>query len=239
MPGIYQGLGLSSNYMDFADPVQGGMNGFGHPFHLPLFHKQAVIVLREELEYFTIAPKSMAATAIARPPVGNEPPDASEEFTKLKDACGDVLLQRRQIFTALQRNINKENNIAEQHLIDMLCMSGFEQNDLWGYRAREPNRCGITSTALVLLKTGVTHPGELREGRSAHHPVPRKPIGVERAGVDIEAGLEPLDPNTPEEQLGEWVDDAQGGSLRVNHHQLNTTQKLLLFWRKPAVRTEN
>lgn len=29
---------------------------------------------------------------------------------------------KRNIFTALQRNVNKENNIAEQHLIDMLCM---------------------------------------------------------------------------------------------------------------------
>lgn len=32
------------------------------------------------------------------------------------------MLQRKHIFTALQRNVNKENNMAEQHLIDMLCM---------------------------------------------------------------------------------------------------------------------
>lgn len=232
---MYQGLGLNPNFMDFADPIQAA-NGFGNHFHLPLFHKQAIIVLREELEYFTIAPKSMARSAVAHPPVGNQPPEASEEYTRLKNACGEVLLQRRQIFTALQRNINKENNIAEQHLIDMLCMSGFEQNDLWGYRAREPNRCGITSTAMVLLKTGVTQRGELPEGRNARYPMPRKPIGVQRAGVDPETGFEPLETNLTEEQLGEWVDDAQGGLLRVNQHQLNTTQKLLLFWRKPAVR---
>lgn len=234
-PGVYRGMGRGANILDFADPMQ-GVGGFGNHFYLPLFHKQAIIVLREELEYFTIAPKGMARSAVARPPVGNRPPQASEEFAHLKDACGDVLLQRRQIFTALQRNINKENNIAEQHLIDMLCMSGFEQDDLWGYRAREANRCSITSTAMVLLKTGVTHRGELPEGRAPHQPAPRKPIGVERTGVDPDAGLEPLDTHVSEEQLGEWVDDAQGGSLRVNQHQLNTTQKLLLFWRKPAVR---
>ncbi|WFD47860.1 hypothetical protein GLX27_002523 [Malassezia furfur] len=232
-PGVYRGMGRGANILDFADPMQGA-GGFGNHFYLPLFHKQAIIVLREELEYFTIAPKGMARSAVARPPVGNRPPQASEEFAHLKDACGDVLLQRRQIFTALQRNINKENNVAEQHLIDMLCMSGFEQDDLWGYRAREANRCSITSTAMVLLKTGVTHRGELPEGRAPHQPAPRKPIGVERTGVDPDAGLEPLDTHVSEEQLGEWVDDAQGGSLRVNQHQLNTTQKLLLFWRKPA-----
>jgi hypothetical protein len=31
-------------------------------------------------------------------------------------------MEKRNIFTALQRNVNKENNVAEQHLIDMLCM---------------------------------------------------------------------------------------------------------------------
>ena len=39
----------------------------------------------------------------------------------LKRECGKNLLEKRTIFTALQRNVNKENNIAEQHLIDMLC----------------------------------------------------------------------------------------------------------------------
>lgn len=236
MPGVYQGTGLSANYMDFGDPLGGGMaNGFGQPFYLPLFHKQAVIVLREELEYFALPPKSMARTAAIPNASPNVPPNASAEFTQLKEGCGEALLHRQQIFTALQRNVNKENNVAEQHLIDMLCMSGFEAEDMWGYRAREPARCGITSTAMVLLKTGVTHPGELPEGRQANIPWPRKPIGVHRAGIMMERGL----PATPAEaeELGEWMDDGQGGSLRVNQAQLATTQKLLLFWRKPAVCT--
>ncbi|WFC98998.1 hypothetical protein MYAM1_001733 [Malassezia yamatoensis] len=237
-PGVYRGVGLSPHFMEAVDPMQGN-NMFGSHFQLPLFHKQAIIVLREELEYFTIAPKSMDRSAVARPTLGNEPPEASQEFTRLKDLCGDVLLQRRQIFTALQRNINKENNLAEQHLIDMLCMSGFKQDDLWGYRSREPNRCGITSTAMVLLKTGVTHQGELPNPQSPNQSIPKKPIGVERAGVDPSTELEPSDSHLTEEQLGDWIDDAQGGAVRVNQHQLNTTQKLLLFWRKPAVSVLN
>lgn len=50
--------------------------------------------------------------------------------------------------------------MAEQHLIDMLCMSGFDRQDVWGFRALEPNRCCITSIALVLLKTGIRFPGD-------------------------------------------------------------------------------
>jgi hypothetical protein len=40
----------------------------------------------------------------------------------LKRRCGIALKERKTIFTALQRNVSKENNMAEQHLIDMLCM---------------------------------------------------------------------------------------------------------------------
>lgn len=67
------------------------------------------------------------------------------------------MLEQQNIFTALQRNVKRENNVGEQHLIDMLCMSGFNQDDLWGYRSPEPQRCSISSLALVLLKTGITH----------------------------------------------------------------------------------
>ena len=64
MPGVYRGAGLSPHYLDFADAMNGEMvNGLGQPLHLPLFHKQAVILLREELEFFTIPPKAMARTA--------------------------------------------------------------------------------------------------------------------------------------------------------------------------------
>lgn len=85
------------------------------PSQTPLLSKQAIIVLREELEYFAIPPKdSKAAT--------NTNGIANDALLDLKRECGNYLLHKRNIFTALQRNVNKENNIAEQHLIDMLCM---------------------------------------------------------------------------------------------------------------------
>lgn len=82
----------------------------------PLLSKQAIIVLREELEYFSITqPGALAATDIRTG-------QANEELRAMKRNCGKALADRTQIFTALQRNVNKENNLAEQHLIDMLCM---------------------------------------------------------------------------------------------------------------------
>ncbi|PWN94838.1 hypothetical protein FA09DRAFT_323253 [Tilletiopsis washingtonensis] len=117
----------------------------------PLLSKQAVIVLREELEFFAIPPRKARAGEAK----GDEEKSALE-LRALKARCGEALISRRSIFTALQRNVSKENNMAEQHLIDMLCMSGFERDDSWGFRAVEPSRCCITSIALVLLKTGIS-----------------------------------------------------------------------------------
>ncbi|KAG8788574.1 hypothetical protein FRC20_008169 [Serendipita sp. 405] len=116
----------------------------------PLLSKQAIIVLREELEYFAIPPPSESTTT-------DKNGIANERLLELKRQCGQKLLEKRNIFTALQRNVNKENNMAEQHLIDMLCVSGFNRDDVWGYRAVEPNRCCLSSIALVQLKTGIIH----------------------------------------------------------------------------------
>lgn len=87
----------------------------------PLFYKQAVIVLREELEFFAIPPKEAAAQG-PDGPATDEHGNANPALMTLKAECGRQLLDRKSIFTALQRNVNRENNVAEQHLIDMLCM---------------------------------------------------------------------------------------------------------------------
>lgn len=97
----------------------------------PLFHKQAIIVLREELEYFAI-PSNVANSSGPLSDITNQQPlhlpatdehgNANPALMHIKAECGKDLLSRRSIFTALQRNVNRENNVAEQHLIDMLCM---------------------------------------------------------------------------------------------------------------------
>lgn len=84
---------------------------------------------------------------------------------------------------------------------------------MWGYRSLEPTRCCIASIALVLLKTGIVHP----------------PIGGSASA--------PASPTAPEDGLASAQgDDGGAGGVQVNTQQLATAQKLLLFWRKPAVR---
>ncbi|KAK7051651.1 hypothetical protein VNI00_004630 [Paramarasmius palmivorus] len=146
-------------------PSPGGSSEFGGPntSQNPLYSKQAIIVLREELEYFSIPPKDGSAGV-------DQNGLASDPLMAIKRRCGEYLINKRNIFTALQRNVNKENNIAEQHLIDMLCMSGFDREDEWGFRALEPSRCCISSIALVLLKTGIIH----------HPNDPEKPVEVDQ-----------------------------------------------------------
>ncbi|QRV81349.1 WHI2-like protein P4H10,16c [Ceratobasidium sp. AG-Ba] len=151
-PGL---LASQQSLLDSSSPTSGQID-FGSPSQNPLLTKQAIIVLREELEYFVIPPddggKSGAGT--------DEHGIANDILLDMKRESGVQLLEKKHIFTALQRNVNKENNVAEQHLIDMLCMSGFNRDDTWGYRALEPNRCCISSIALVLLKTGINHPAD-------------------------------------------------------------------------------
>ncbi|KAI9031851.1 hypothetical protein CLU79DRAFT_715481 [Phycomyces nitens] len=103
------------------------------PVYYPLLTKQPIIVLREELEYYCLAPDNSSTT--------------------LKAAGGTYLKSQDQIFEALQRNISRENNVAEQHLIDMLCDAGFNRDDRWGHRELEPLRTCIISMGLVLLNT--------------------------------------------------------------------------------------
>ena len=90
------------------------------------------------------------------------------------------------------------------HRLSSLCRSGFDRDNEWGYRSMEPNRCCITSIALVPLKTGISQPGVSSEPNTADQ-------------IDTSNGYAP-----PE--------------INVNSTQLATAQKLLLFWRKPAVR---
>lgn len=110
------------------------------PQHHPLFTKPMVIVLREELDYYILP-----AQQHAKP--------STSTMTSLKTAGGHYLQQQNQVFEALLRNISKENNMAEQHLVDILCKAGFSLEDTWNYRALEPKRTCISSLSLVHLET--------------------------------------------------------------------------------------
>ncbi|KAF7725132.1 hypothetical protein EC973_000384 [Apophysomyces ossiformis] len=110
-----------------------------NPAYYPLLTKQTIIVLREELDYFVLPQQQEQAKAYG--------------IHRLKYAAGLHLQKYDLVFDALLRNINKEGNEAEQHLVDMLCDAGFSREDRWPYRALEPKRACIGSLSLINIKT--------------------------------------------------------------------------------------
>jgi hypothetical protein len=95
---------------------------------------------------------------------------------------------------------------------------GFTRDDTWGYRSLEPTRTVISSIALVLLKTGITH-----------HPAPNRNQSLDRD--DQSKDEESVD------EKGVNEDADEDAYVTVDQGQMGTAQKLLLFWRKPAVST--
>ncbi|KAF9578267.1 hypothetical protein BGW38_006026, partial [Lunasporangiospora selenospora] len=93
----------------------------------------------------------------------------------IKTECGHYLLEDRKIFTALQRNIDKEQNMAEQHLMDMLCVSGFKYDGDWGYRRLEPKRTTVVSVAMVMLKTSASSTSPYQSNAPSTTPSPPPP----------------------------------------------------------------
>ncbi|KAJ9074653.1 hypothetical protein DSO57_1004110 [Entomophthora muscae] len=99
----------------------------------PFTGRRPFVILREELDYFTI------------------PENQTPNHSPLKVACGQHLLKSSKIFDAFERNIHGGNNQAERQLVDMLCLSGFNRGDEWGYRCIEPIRATLVSISLVSL----------------------------------------------------------------------------------------
>jgi hypothetical protein len=150
--------------------------GFQNPFP----EKKAYIVLREELDYYAVPPKDLHAMYLSHVPSLRRavtPPSNDVQSThaslvhavsELKKCCGEYLLHNSRVFDALRRSTSLEpldksevsigvragpGSGAEQQLVDMLCLAGFRLDSTWGYRAREPGRCAVTSISLVSLVT--------------------------------------------------------------------------------------
>ncbi|QEL61778.1 hypothetical protein CJJ09_003934 [Candidozyma auris] len=106
--------------------------------------KPAIIVLREDLDYYVIPPVKGLST---------------EDYIHLKVNVGDHILSNNSVFSglgynpALPASVNQTLGPAEQHLFEMLCSSGFDRAELWGSRSMEPNKCVLSSLSLVRLQT--------------------------------------------------------------------------------------
>lgn len=91
----------------------------------PLLTKQAIVVLREELEFFLVV-------------------TSTHMLPCFKQKTSDLLVQQDLIFETLL-------NTEDHHLIDLLCQSGFSKSDRWAHRATEPNKTCISSVSLICL----------------------------------------------------------------------------------------
>lgn len=242
-PGYFhkqQHLNNNNSSSSNSSAYTGNLNNSDYPAgpgENPLISRQPIIVLREELEYFSIVPSTDPAvnpsstsntlpaslTNLAKVGEDGQP---TPELLRLKREAGKALVKRTKVFTALQRNVSKEGNLAEQHLIDMLCMSGFARDDDWGYRSLEPTRTVISSIALVLLKTGIHHPESFSSSTNAK--LKDEDDGSD-SGSDSASEMD-----TEKDRVGDAQEDLGSRGVTIDQGQMSTAQKLLLFWRKPA-----
>lgn len=168
--------------------------------------KPAIIVLREDLDYYVIPPCADCT------PV---------EMRHLKTEAGAHLLRNKAVFLGLGYNVDlpptelQTLGVAEQHLFDMLCTSGFCMTETWGSRSMEPSTCVVQSLVLVRLLTMPVTP-------------PESP------------SLYPVSSNTSRSRgriasLASSAQRAASRSLSRARKLAKANQtKLLLFWRKPA-----
>lgn len=102
-----------------------------------LKRRPAIIVLREDLDYYCLPTEGTGISV--------------EKMKELKRNCGKLVVEQNKIFSGLRKA--DDAGSPEHHLIEMLCSSGFHIDDVWGVRAREPNKTVISSLALIPLKT--------------------------------------------------------------------------------------
>lgn len=172
-----------------------------------LQNKPAIIVLREDLDYYVI------------PPVAGLNAD---QMRHLKITVADHLLHNNLIFLGLGFDPKLDSSVhqalgpAEQHLFDMLCTSGFEKSETWGSRTIEPSKCVVLLLLLVRLRTHEPTPPEL----PSLQPVASNASGRSRSRFAT---------------LANSASRAASRSLSKVRKAPDTSQsKLLLFWRKPA-----
>ncbi|KAG7663309.1 uncharacterized protein J8A68_003141 [[Candida] subhashii] len=192
--------------------------------------KPAIIVLREDLDFYVIPPFSGIN---------------SEQMKQLKLGVSIELLKNKLIFSGLGYKFDQNQSPhqqqhptssglgpAEQHLFDMLCSSGFDPTEKWGSRSLEPNKCVISSLSLIRLKSPQP---------------PSEPDSPSLTPTNSNTGTAGGSPNAKRSrsriaQLATSASRAASRSLsstptlRAKHRHVDTSNqtKLLLFWRKPA-----
>lgn len=181
-----------------------------------LNERPAIIVLREDLDYYCI------------PPVKNL---NVEQMRHVKYVVGQKLLEHSKIFEGLGFVQGKVLKPAEQHLMDMLCSSGFQIEGKWGHRSLEPGKTVIFSLTLARLNNGTS--SLLNSANVSPDSSPSlKPTTSVNTNNEEERGRN-KDKHKKSRLSTLAHSISRAGSLVRQRANPNNT-KLLLFWRKPA-----
>ena len=209
----------------------GGVNNTNFDINDPniLNDRPSIIVLREDLDYYVIPP-------IAKMNV--------EQMRHLKLIIGEKLLEFNKIFQGLGYVSGKQLKPAEQHLMDMLCSSGFQNDEIWGHRSLEPGKTVIFSLSLARLNNN-HHSNNQNHNSNSNINSPTdspnlKPVTSSTSLVEERGRHKEKDSKEKEKRKSRLSTLAQsisraGSKVRSGSSKPNNNNtKLLLFWRKPA-----
>lgn len=171
-----------------------------------LRHRPSIIVLREDLDYYCIPPHTGAS---------------EEQMRELKLAAGQALVEKSLIFDGLGYAPGTKLGAAEQHLLDMLCHSGYSVEDHWGHRSMEPGKTVVNLMALVRLHEPEEEENGLTPVTSSNSLKPTPSSGLRLRSTRL--------------RLSELAHAATERARSASRPRKQAPQsKLLLFWRKPA-----
>lgn len=176
-----------------------------------LQNKPAIIVLREDLDFYVITPVTGCNI---------------EDVKHMKLEVASQLVQNMLVFSGLGFDMNlpattvQNLGPSEQHLYDMLCSLGFEKTQEWGNRCLEPGKCVLQSLSLVRLNSGEKQASP--PDSPSLDPVTSNASTRSRSRSRIAL-------------LASSASRAASRSLsRTKRNAESNHTKLLLFWRKPA-----
>lgn len=197
--------------------------------------RPSIIVLREDLDYYCI------------PPIKNL---TVEQMRHIKLLVGQKLIENKKIFDGLGYVSGKQLRPAEQHLMDMLCNSGFSLDENWGHRSLEPGKTVVFSLTLARLNNGTRNIHDVNNNSNSNSNTntnTNSPNESPKLGPSISTADSIADDDREREKergrhkekrksrlstLAHSISRA-GSRARSKSRNPNNT-KLLLFWRKPA-----
>ncbi|KAH3683010.1 hypothetical protein WICPIJ_006014 [Wickerhamomyces pijperi] len=179
--------------------------------------KPAIIVLREDLDYYVIPPHK-----------GLSP----QNIRAIKAAAGSYLVSRTNVFEGLGYGKKKRLGPAEEHLLEMLCSSGFEIESNWGHRTTEPNKTVLTSLALVDLKNPEPPTPTPEEDTQSSNSL--APVASNASGKQVRKSRLATLASTAARSASRSVSRNRSQTRNEKKQSAGTSSKLLLFWRKPA-----